>query len=146
LSDFQTAQKKSRVLSHPRPHVVGSIRHLSKKVANVPNKGQPTHLPRARQEFPGPLEGIDMHRTYRRAHLIALLPGGSHEFLKQLEEFYGLVPLGGRQPIYFGQNVLEALIRHARDERVEHVRGRVTRETLRRDKRLRRRSGSMGKK
>jgi hypothetical protein len=71
--------------------------------------------------------------------LIALLPGGTEEFLKQLEEFYGLIPLGGRQPIYFGQNVLESLLRHAKDERVEQRRGRATRDALRKERRFKRR-------
>jgi len=64
--------------------------------------------------------------------------GGSEEFLKQLEEFYGLLPLGGKQPIYFGQQIIESLIRHAKDERVVPLRRRATREALRRERRLRR--------
>ena len=109
-----------------------------RKVANVPNNRHRIPLARGRQERPAAREGIDTNRTYRRAHLIALLPGGS-EFLRQLEEFYGLLPLGERQLIYYGQNVLEALMRHAKDERVEQLRGRATRDALRKEQRRRRR-------
>jgi hypothetical protein len=107
------------------------------KVANVPNNRHRIRPRSARQESPEAQEGIFTNRTYRRAHLIALLPGGSEEFLKQLEEFYGLLPLGGKQSIYFGQHVIESLIRHAKDERVAPERRRVTRQRLRDERRLR---------
>jgi|HubBroStandDraft_6_1064221.scaffolds.fasta_scaffold73757_1 hypothetical protein len=109
-----------------------------RKVANVPNNRHRIPLARARQEEPAAREGIENNRTYRRAHLIALLPGGSEEFLALLEEFYGLIPLGGRQPIYFGQNVLESLLRHAKDERVNQKRVRATRDALRQERQRRR--------
>jgi hypothetical protein len=108
------------------------------KVANVPNNRHRIRPRSARQESPEACEGIVTTRTYRRAHLIALLPGGSDEFLKQLEEFYGLLPLGGKQPIYFEQHVIESLIRHAKDERVVPLRRRATREALRRERQIRR--------
>ena len=110
-----------------------------RKVANVPNNRHRIPFARGRQERPAAREGIDTNRTYRRAHLIALLPHGSEEFIRLLEKFYGLLPLGGRQPIYYGQNVLEALMRHAKDERVEQSRGRATRDTLRKEQQRRRR-------
>jgi hypothetical protein len=109
------------------------------KVANVPNNRHRIRPRSARQESLEASEGIVIDRTYRRAQLIALLPGGSEEFLKQLEEFYGLLPLGGKQSIYFGQHIIDALVRHATDDRVVPKRRRATREALRRERRLRRR-------
>jgi hypothetical protein len=88
----------------------------------------------ARQEIPDADNGIVVNRTYRRAQLVALLPGGSEEFIRQLEIFYGLLPLGGKQAIYFGENVIESLIRHARNEQVKQVRCRLTQKELRRAK------------
>jgi len=105
----------------------------------VPNNRHRIRPRSARQESPEAHEGIFTNRTYRRAQLIALLPGGSEEFVKQLEDFYGLLPLGGKQPIYFGQHVVESLIRHAKDERVVPERRRATRQQLRDRRRLRRR-------
>jgi hypothetical protein len=69
-----------------------------------------------------PSEGIHVDRTYRRCDLIELLPGGCEELIRQLEVLYGLLPLGGQPPLYFGQNIIESLIRHAKNERVQSER------------------------
>jgi hypothetical protein len=69
-----------------------------------------------------PSEGIHVDRTYRRCDLIGLLPGGCEELIRQLEVLFGLLPLGGKPPLYFGLNIIESLIRHAKNERVQSER------------------------
>jgi hypothetical protein len=91
-----------------------------------------------------PSEGVHVDRTYRRCDLVALIPGVHDEFIKFLVDLYGLLPLGGRQHVYFGRNIIESLIRHARDERVKPERRRLTRVELRAAKwQARRKAGAV---
>ena len=83
-----------------------------------------------------PAEGIRIDRTYRRSDLKALI-GCSDEFVRNLEAFYGLQPLGDKQAVYFGQNAIEALIRHAKNEQIRPGRRRQTRPANRRAPRKR---------
>jgi hypothetical protein len=82
-----------------------------------------------------PSEGIRVDRTYRRCDLVALIPGDSEPIMLSLVGSYGLLPLGGKQAIFFGQHVIEALIRHAKDQQAKPERCRLTREELRAVKR-----------
>jgi hypothetical protein len=60
-----------------------------------------------------------LHQSIKRpTRLSTIEPTASVEFIRELELLEGLLPLDGNQNVDFGQNVFEALSRHARTEQL----------------------------
>ena len=80
------------------------------------------------------MSDVTRDRLFTRKELRASL-GLDGEFLKQLADFYGLVPLGRGKTIYWGDNLIDALFRHARNESVPSERKALATGALRRRRR-----------
>lgn len=78
---------------------------------------------------------IEENRTYTRDHLCSII-GCGEEFLSNLEEFFGLLPLGSKVFFYRGLSVIESLERHANGDVVFVERRSRTIEEMRALKRL----------
>lgn len=103
------------------------------------NNRKATGKLRARQDGCRPEDGVQDWRTYRTQDLLEIMPGETEELLRDLKDFFGLVPLGRQTHLFYGKNVIESLIRHARNERIDPLPKAPTRDDLRKDRRARNR-------
>lgn len=78
-----------------------------------------------------PSDGISKHRTYRTRDLMAILPGDARGLVRDLQEFFGLLPLGRKEHVFDGLDIIDALKRQARNEMVEVAPPPLTRDELR---------------
>lgn len=78
---------------------------------------------------------IQENRTYTREQVCSII-GCGEEFLSNLEEFFGLMPLGSKVFFYRGLSLVESLERHACGDVVFIERRSKTIEELRAFKRL----------